>query len=121
MDIREFGASEQDIYVKLDSSELGNSSTKKVKILSISLPAAALGLLLALCLILYIRIFLFTFNQVPILTGRGTRSYEMFCTNENKDEELDLPLFDFETISHATNNFSLINKLGEGGFGPVYK
>ncbi|PHT89266.1 hypothetical protein T459_04379 [Capsicum annuum] len=45
----------------------------------------------------------------------------MFGTNESKDEELDLPLFDFETISHATNNISLNNKLGEGGFGPVYK
>ncbi|KAF3679710.1 hypothetical protein FXO37_03717 [Capsicum annuum] len=53
--------------------------------------------------------------------GRGIRSSEMFGTNESKDEELDLPLFDFETISHATNNISLNNKLGEGGFGPVYK
>ncbi|XP_049367906.1 G-type lectin S-receptor-like serine/threonine-protein kinase At4g27290 [Solanum verrucosum] len=121
MDIREFGASGQDIYVKLDSSELGNSSTKKVKILSISLPVAALGLLLALCLILYIRRKKKDQNQQHFSKGRGTRSSEMFCTNENKDEELDLPLFDFETISHATNNFSLSNKLGEGGFGPVYK
>uniref|UniRef100_A0A3Q7FH90 Uncharacterized protein n=1 Tax=Solanum lycopersicum TaxID=4081 RepID=A0A3Q7FH90_SOLLC len=54
MDIREFGASWQDIYVKLDTSELGNSSTKQVKILSISLPVAALCLFLALCLILYV-------------------------------------------------------------------
>ncbi|PHU25158.1 hypothetical protein BC332_03490 [Capsicum chinense] len=53
--------------------------------------------------------------------GRGIRSSEMFGTNESKDEELDLPLFDFETISHATNNFSLNNKLGEGSFGPAYK
>ena len=68
-----------------------------------------------------IRIFLFTSNYVLILTGRGTKSSETFSTNESKDEELDLPLFDFETISHATNNFSLSNKLGEGGFGPVYK
>ncbi|KAK4709906.1 hypothetical protein R3W88_004419 [Solanum pinnatisectum] len=121
MDIREFGASGQDIYVKLDSSELGNSSTKKVKILSISLPVAAVGLLLALCLILYVRRKKKDQNQQHFSKGRGTRSSEMFCTNESKDEELDLPLFDFETISHATNNFSLSNKLGEGGFGPVYK
>lgn len=33
----------------------------------------------------------------------------------------DLKIFDFQTIVAATNNFSLINKLGEGGFGPVYK
>lgn len=33
----------------------------------------------------------------------------------------DLPFFDFRTIANATNNFSNNNKLGEGGFGPVYK
>ncbi|KAM7254928.1 hypothetical protein ACFE04_020169 [Oxalis oulophora] len=29
--------------------------------------------------------------------------------------------FDFNTIKAATDNFSTANKLGEGGFGPVYK
>ncbi|XP_054787222.1 cysteine-rich receptor-like protein kinase 29 [Prosopis cineraria] len=29
--------------------------------------------------------------------------------------------FDFETIRLATDNFSIANKLGQGGFGPVYK
>ncbi|KAK7846162.1 cysteine-rich receptor-like protein kinase 10 [Quercus suber] len=29
--------------------------------------------------------------------------------------------FDLSTILTATNNFSEVNKLGEGGFGPVYK
>ncbi|CAM8909323.1 unnamed protein product [Rhodiola kirilowii] len=40
---------------------------------------------------------------------------------ESNSSNLELPLFDFETISRATNNFSVDNKLGEGGFGPVYK
>ncbi|KAM0952325.1 putative protein kinase RLK-Pelle-DLSV family [Dioscorea sansibarensis] len=31
------------------------------------------------------------------------------------------PLFDLGTLKAATNNFSDDNKLGEGGFGPVYK
>ncbi|KAG5235595.1 G-type lectin S-receptor serine/threonine-protein kinase [Salix suchowensis] len=30
-------------------------------------------------------------------------------------------MYDFSTIGHATNNFSSSNKLGEGGFGPVYR
>ena len=31
------------------------------------------------------------------------------------------PLFDLRTIIAATDNFSIANKLGQGGFGPVYK
>ena len=33
----------------------------------------------------------------------------------------DLLLFIFKELEVATMNFSEINKLGEGGFGPVYK
>ncbi|KAF3619433.1 Receptor-like serine/threonine-protein kinase SD1-8 [Capsicum annuum] len=60
-------------------------------------------------------------NQQHFSEGRGMRSSEMFYINERKNDDLDLPLFDFATILDATNNFSLSNKLGEGGFGPVYK
>ena len=35
--------------------------------------------------------------------------------------DLDLPLFGFGTIAAATDYFATENKLGEGGFGPVYK
>ncbi|KAK8675364.1 hypothetical protein V6N13_033433 [Hibiscus sabdariffa] len=33
----------------------------------------------------------------------------------------DLSFFDLSTVAAATNNFSSDNKLGQGGFGPVYK
>lgn len=33
----------------------------------------------------------------------------------------DLPLFEFQKISTATNNFDSANKIGQGGFGSVYK
>ncbi|KAL0443466.1 UNVERIFIED_CONTAM: G-type lectin S-receptor-like serine/threonine-protein kinase [Sesamum latifolium] len=36
-------------------------------------------------------------------------------------KEPELPLFKLSTILKATNNFSIEKKLGEGGFGPVYK
>ncbi|GJV11150.1 G-type lectin S-receptor-like serine/threonine-protein kinase [Tanacetum coccineum] len=37
------------------------------------------------------------------------------------EDHLDLPFFGLSTLSIATNDFSTNNKLGEGGFGPVYK
>ena len=41
---------------------------------------------------------------------------------EGKSEDLqELPFFNLATIATTTNNFSSNNKLGEGGFGPVYK
>jgi hypothetical protein len=33
----------------------------------------------------------------------------------------DLKVFSFAFVVAATNNFSIENKLGQGGFGPVYK
>ncbi|XP_010558703.1 PREDICTED: cysteine-rich receptor-like protein kinase 26 [Tarenaya hassleriana] len=44
---------------------------------------------------------------------------------EESEEEIivttDSLLFDFDTIRDATDNFAIRNKLGQGGFGPVYK
>lgn len=37
------------------------------------------------------------------------------------EDDRELPLFDLNTIAAATDNFSSHNKLGAGGFGPVYK
>ncbi|KAH0459636.1 hypothetical protein IEQ34_012450 [Dendrobium chrysotoxum] len=52
---------------------------------------------------------------VPLI-GNHKKNDEMAS-----DNDIDLPFYDFETIVKATNNFSEENKLGEGGFGLVYK
>lgn len=36
------------------------------------------------------------------------------------DRDLELPLFGFNDLADATSNFSNKNKLGEGGYGPVF-
>lgn len=40
---------------------------------------------------------------------------------ENSTNGIDVPSYNLEGILAATDNFSNINKLGQGGFGLVYK
>lgn len=41
--------------------------------------------------------------------------------DESHSKDLELPLFEMSKICKATDDFSLNSKIGEGGFGPVYK
>ena len=45
----------------------------------------------------------------------------MFGAQGFNDPFQDLPLFEFTKLAVATTGFSIINKLGQGGFGLVYK
>jgi hypothetical protein len=49
------------------------------------------------------------------------RNQRKDCDNGGGNNDMELPIFDLAAIANATNNFSNNNKLGEGGFGPVYK
>ena len=42
-------------------------------------------------------------------------------SSDNQKQVQELPLFNFEMLVSATNDFHQSNKLGQGGFGPVYK
>ncbi|KAL5096568.1 hypothetical protein RYX36_000895 [Vicia faba] len=59
--------------------------------------------------------------------GQKTLLFEVKLSNsgeysdDRNIDELELPLFEFHVISDATDCFSLANKLGEGGFGTVYR
>ncbi|KAG6756990.1 hypothetical protein POTOM_037290 [Populus tomentosa] len=50
-----------------------------------------------------------------------TGNLQRRSNNRDLKEELELPFFNIDELACATNNFSVSNKLGEGGFGPVYK
>lgn len=50
---------------------------------------------------------------------KQTRKEDNMIEDEIKLEEL--PLYEFEQLAIATDYFDLSNKLGQGGFGPVYK
>ncbi|KAH6824294.1 hypothetical protein C2S53_011791 [Perilla frutescens var. hirtella] len=58
----------------------------------------------------------FDFNH-----GFNSTDYGSVSRTTRSNTEFDLPMFSYASVSAATNNFSPQNKLGEGGFGPVYK
>ncbi|TQD76944.1 hypothetical protein C1H46_037520 [Malus baccata] len=94
------------IYIRMPSSELGNSTQKDKRVVLISVISAV-----SVLLFLGFTCFLSLIIQKKRRKKSGSTS----------PKDLELPLFDFEEIATATNNFSFRNKLGEGGFGPVYK
>lgn len=46
---------------------------------------------------------------------------ERSSTKNSTKQDQELQMFHFGAMAIATENFSITNKLGEGGFGPVYK
>lgn len=58
-------------------------------------------------------------NASPIQYDLARVANLMELSRSQKDQEL--PFFTFSAIQAATNDFAKANKLGEGGFGPVYK
>lgn len=55
------------------------------------------------------------FSTPSVVNSKRARSNKIETTNHG------MHIFRFECIQFATDNFSSANKLGEGGFGPVYK
>ncbi|KAI3948008.1 hypothetical protein MKW92_019998 [Papaver armeniacum] len=54
-------------------------------------------------------------------TYNGTPNKNMFNDCKTEGETQELQMFNLACLAIATNNFCLNNKLGQGGFGPVYK
>lgn len=54
-------------------------------------------------------------------TGKKEAKKGLLFGDLSGKNEMEIPLLDYNTIMAATNNFAFVNKLGEGGFGPVYK
>ncbi|XP_073016128.1 G-type lectin S-receptor-like serine/threonine-protein kinase At4g27290 [Primulina eburnea] len=111
VDIRSLSADGQDIYIRMASSEIDSRGMKRRILIASLTSMMGIILLAALSLILYIR----KRNKDSI---KGEQAGKF---NESEHKELELPFFKLATILKATNCFSIENKLGEGGFGPVYK
>ncbi|THG08313.1 hypothetical protein TEA_019977 [Camellia sinensis var. sinensis] len=122
IDMRELNTNEQDVYIRMASSELEDSTAhSKKREIVVVIVALLIGLLLlGISLIVYLRKRKrrnSQLNREGILMHKSEQGY----TDKTQNEDLELPLFDLTVIADSTNNFSINNKLGEGGFGPVYK
>uniref|UniRef100_A0A3B6QB81 Cysteine-rich receptor-like protein kinase n=1 Tax=Triticum aestivum TaxID=4565 RepID=A0A3B6QB81_WHEAT len=85
-------------------------------VLAITLPtAAALVFLISACVCFWRRSKLAAERRKPAVP------FATDSTNQDDIQSIDCLLLDLSTLRAATNNFAESNKLGEGGFGAVYK
>ncbi|XP_028772711.1 probable LRR receptor-like serine/threonine-protein kinase At1g53430 isoform X2 [Neltuma alba] len=75
---------------------------------------AVVGIMVGLCVFL-ILVLLIILRKNGILYGKDSQDIDL------KGLDLKTGIFTLKEIKAATNNFNADNKIGEGGFGPVYK
>uniref|UniRef100_A0A2C9W6L4 non-specific serine/threonine protein kinase n=1 Tax=Manihot esculenta TaxID=3983 RepID=A0A2C9W6L4_MANES len=112
IDNRQIPSGGQDLYIRMSASELARLETVKdepdEKVVAIVIPA------IVLAFAFFVVCYYFCQRRLIKLKDEN----EIDGSDQSSEEDLDLPLFDLVTISHATNKFSLSNRLGRGGFGP---
>ncbi|KAL9265700.1 G-type lectin S-receptor-like serine/threonine-protein kinase-like protein [Drosera capensis] len=109
LDLQVYAQSGQDLYVRLPASELGMTKKEISIIVSFTLFGA---LLLGAGI---------TLTYWRWMNKREEKVNSMEEHDSCQKDDPELPLFEFSVISQVTNYFSDSNKLGEGGFGSVYK
>ncbi|KAK4711236.1 hypothetical protein R3W88_005749 [Solanum pinnatisectum] len=105
------------------SGEKATSLNLKVLIISVSLAAGTI----TICYVIYHRKKVARRKAKKISLGNGIEylsecgGSSKYLVTEDEKKRIDLPFFNLESILVATDNFSDASRLGQGGFGPVYK
>ncbi|PON49884.1 S-receptor-like serine/threonine-protein kinase [Parasponia andersonii] len=107
IDVRQIPGGGQDLYIRMPASELSKGDGKVKALIIVTVIGVVSGML----------------SAGYFIWKRSIRESSKIICHENgcQEEDLELPLFDLSTMYTATDNFSFHNKLGEGGFGPVYR
>ncbi|KAJ6843610.1 receptor-like serine/threonine-protein kinase SD1-8 [Iris pallida] len=120
VDIRLYVDGGQDLYVRVADADVVTTPEQSHKSKSSKL-AIVLSLISGVLLLAFISCFLWRRRKRRREMLGATASFNDTSNGVVGENDLDLPLFDFGTIAASTNHFSEESKLGEGGFGPVYK
>nr|XP_043620442.1 G-type lectin S-receptor-like serine/threonine-protein kinase At4g27290 isoform X2 [Erigeron canadensis] len=102
-----------DIFVRIASSDLDHKGGTNIKLI--------LMVVFLIIIVVGLSSAWFCYTWRKRFKAEPTAKWESLQVHESKRETMELPLFSFSTIEKATASFSPDNKLGEGGFGPVYK
>ncbi|KAL0399325.1 UNVERIFIED_CONTAM: G-type lectin S-receptor-like serine/threonine-protein kinase [Sesamum radiatum] len=100
VDIKVVYGAGQDLYIRMASSEVEEEKFKQSR-----------DLLLRCDGVCTYSQFYYIIHDSHVIEGH----------EEGREKDLELPTFDFLKVAQATNGFSVSNKVGEGGFGPVYR
>ncbi|CAN6335785.1 unnamed protein product [Urochloa humidicola] len=96
----------------------GKKMTSKLLIVALLLPLIATASVLVLS---FVWIRSIRNNKLKLRKKETATREEVLKLWRIEESNSDFTLFDFTQIKEATSNFSEENKLGEGGFGSVYK
>ncbi|RDY03958.1 G-type lectin S-receptor-like serine/threonine-protein kinase, partial [Mucuna pruriens] len=114
VDMRKLSQWGQDLYFRVPASELDHGGHRNIKakivVIIVGVTVFGFGLIITCVSILIIK------NP-----GAAGKIYNKHYKNILRKEDIDLPTFDLSVLANATGNFSIENKIGEGGFGAVYK
>ncbi|KAF2547277.1 hypothetical protein F2Q70_00019748 [Brassica cretica] len=123
IDMQEFLTSGVTLHIRLAGSELKTSSNRSLVIVMTMVGCAFLVTVIVLLALRKVakrreknRNARLLFERMEALNSNESGA---IAVNQNKLKEL--PLFEYQVLAAATENFAVTNKLGEGGFGSVYK